>query len=65
METVYWRRKKLSKTSIKKLSKLNTQKKYGEDNIIKNIRNLLKIKKENETIKDRMMEGSNIICLFL
>ena len=65
MQTVYWRRKKLSKTSIKKLSKLNTQKKYGEDNIIKNIRNLLKIKKENETIKDRMMEGSNIICLFL
>ena len=65
MQTVYWRRKKLSKTSIKKLSKLNTQKKYGEDNIIKNIRNLLKIKKENETIKDRMMDGSNIICLFL
>ena len=65
MQSVYCRRKKLSKTSIKKLGKLNTQKKSEEDNIIKNIRNLLKIKKENETIKDRMMERSNISCLFL
>ena len=45
-QTVYRKRKKLIKLKIQKQS---------EDNIIKNIRSLFKIKKENEAIKGRII----------
>ena len=45
-QTMYWRGKKLSKPKAQKQS---------EDNIIKSIRNLFILKKENKETKDRII----------
>ena len=37
------------------------QKKQSEENIIKNIRNLFKLKNENETIKGRIIRNSRTL----
>ena len=37
-------------------------KKESEENIIKSIRNLLKLKKENESIKDRIIRDIRTLC---
>ena len=42
--------------SGKKPNKSKTQKQFEEENIIKNTRNLFKLKKESETIKDRIIK---------
>ena len=45
----------------KKLSKLKIRKQYEEDNIIKNIRNLSRLKKENEAINDRIIRDIKLL----
>ena len=52
VKTVYRSGKKISKSKIQK---------QNEDNIIKNIRNLFKIKKENEVIEERIIRDIKII----
>lgn len=49
--------------SGKKPSKLRIQKQSEEENIIKNIKNLFQLKKENRTIKDRAIR--DVKTLFL
>ena len=39
----------------KQLSKLKIQKQFDEDDILKNIRNFFKLKKEDKAIKDRII----------
>ena len=45
----------------KQLSKLKIQKQFDEDNIIKNIRNFFKLKKEDKGIKDRIIKDIRTI----
>ena len=49
--------------SGKKPSKLRIQKQSEEENIVKNIKNLFQLKKENRTIKDRAIR--DVKTLFL